>query len=97
MVVFIKKYEIRYDPENLCPSDDDMADRIWKAAWDLVRDVGYYNTDSHRLIQVTDEEIREALYMAHDQYWVGGGKDAVLWKHREIEDPEPPFFRRKLL
>jgi methylamine--corrinoid protein Co-methyltransferase len=68
-----------------------MADRVWQAAWDLFREVGYYNTDSHRLIQVTDEEIREALYMAHDQYWVGGGKDAVLWKHREVEDPEPPF------
>ena len=57
----IKKYEIKYDPENPCPTDDDMADRIWQAAWDLFRDVGYYNTDSHRLIQVSDEEIREAL------------------------------------
>ncbi|MBW2177762.1 MAG: monomethylamine:corrinoid methyltransferase, partial [Deltaproteobacteria bacterium] len=42
-------------------------------------------------IQVTDDEIREALYMAHDQYWVGAGKDAVLWKHRQVEDTAPPF------
>ncbi len=87
----IKKYEIKYDPDNPCPTDDDMADRIWQAAWDLFRDVGYYNTDSHRLIQVTDEEIREALYMAKDQYWVGAGKDAILWKHRQVEDTDPPF------
>jgi methylamine--corrinoid protein Co-methyltransferase len=87
----IKKYEIKYDPRTPCPTDDAMADRIWQAAWDLFRDVGYYNTDSHRIIEVTDTEIKEALYMANDQYWVGGGKDARLWKHRSVEDRTPPF------
>ncbi len=87
----IKKYDIKYDPENPSPTDDAMADRIWLAAWDLFREVGYYNTDSHRIIEVTDEEIKEALYMANDQYTVGGGKDARVMKHRSIEDPEPPF------
>lgn len=87
----IKKYEIKYDPKTPCPSDDAMADRIWQAAWDLFREVGYYNTDSHRIIEVSDEEIKEALYMANDQYWVGGGKDARLWKHRQVEDKTPPF------
>ncbi len=87
----IKKYDIRYDPQNPSPTDDAMADRIWLAAWDLFREVGYYNTDSHRIIEVTDEEIKEALYMANDQYVVGGGKDARVMKHRSVEDPEPPF------
>ncbi|MDM8542021.1 monomethylamine:corrinoid methyltransferase [Desulfococcaceae bacterium HSG9] len=87
----IKKYEIKYDPQNPCPTDDSMADRVWQAAWELFRDVGYYNTDSHRIIEVADEEIKEALYMAKDQYIVGGGKDACLMKHRSVEDPEPPF------
>lgn len=87
----IKRYEIKYDRENPCPTDDAMADRVWQAAWDLVREVGYYNTDTHRIIQVTDEEIREALYMANDQYLVGGGKDARMFKHRQVEDTEPPF------
>ncbi|MDM8556791.1 monomethylamine:corrinoid methyltransferase [Desulfococcaceae bacterium HSG7] len=87
----IKKYEIKYDPQNPCPTDDSMADRVWQAAWELFRDVGYYNTDSHRIIEVADEEIKEALYMANDQYIVGGGKDACVMKHRSVEDPEPPF------
>ena len=87
----IKKYEIKYDPATPCPADDDMADRIWQAAWDLFREVGYYNTDTHRIITVTDEEIREALYMANDRYTVGGGKDARVFKHRDIEDRERPF------
>ncbi len=87
----IKKYEIKYDPKTPSPTDDAMADRIWQAAWDLFREVGYYNTDSHRIIEVSDEEIKEALYMARDQYVVGGGKDACVMKHRSVEDPEPPF------
>ena len=87
----IKDYEIKYDPETPCPSDDAMDDRIWQAAWDLVREVGYYNTDSHRLIEVSNDEIKEALYMAKDRYWVGGGKDAVLWRHRQVEDRKAPF------
>ncbi|NNK96153.1 MAG: monomethylamine:corrinoid methyltransferase [Desulfobacterales bacterium] len=87
----IKKYEIKYDSQNPCPSDEDMADRIWQAAWDLFREVGYYNTDSHRVIEVADDEIKEALYFAKDHYAVGGGKDARVMKHRTIEDTEPPF------
>lgn len=87
----IKKYEIKYDPHSPCPTDDAMVDRIWRAGWDLLREVGYYNTDSHRIIEVADEEIKEALYLTRDQYWVGSGKDARLWKHRRVEDTDPPF------
>ena len=87
----IKKYEIKYDPQNPCPMDDAMVDRIWQAGCELFREVGYYNTDSHRIIEVGDDEIKEALYFASDRYWVGSGKDARLWKHRQVEDTEPPF------
>ena len=87
----IKEHEIRWDPKTPLPADDALADRVWQAGWDLFREVGLYNTDSHRILQVSDEEIREALYTARDAYWVGAGKDAVLWKHRQVEDPEPPF------
>jgi len=87
----IKKYEIKYDSQTPVPTDDNMADRIWQAAWELVREVGVYNTDTHRMIRVSDDEIKEALYTAQDEYWVGSGKDAVLWKYRSIEDRRPPF------
>ena len=87
----IKKYEIRFDPKTPVPVDDAMADRIWRAAWELFREVGVYNTDTHRMIKVSDEEIKEALYAAKSEYIVGTGKDALIWKYRAIEDPEPPF------
>lgn len=87
----VEKYEIKYDPENPVPVNDDMADRVWQAGRELFREVGLYNTDTHRIIKVSDDEIKEALYVAKEQYLVGSGKDAILWKHRQIEDPEPPF------
>ena len=83
----IKKYEIQYNPATPVPINDDMADRIWQAAWELFREVGVYNTDTHRMIRVSDEEINTAK----SEYVVGSGKDAVLWRYRAIEDPEPPF------
>ncbi len=87
----VKKYEIKYDPKNPVPSDDQLADRVWQAGWELYREVGLYNTDTHRIIKVSDQEIKEALYMHPGQYWVGAGKDAVLWKHRQVEDKKTPF------
>lgn len=87
----VRDYEIRYDPDTPVPADDALADRVWQAGWDLLREVGLYNTDSHRMILVTDEEIREALYVSKDAYWVGEGKDAVLWRHRRVQDTEPPL------
>ncbi len=87
----IKKYEIKYDPKTPVPTDNNLADRVWQAGWELFREVGLYNTDTHRIIQVSDDEIKEALYMTAGAYWVGAGKDAVLWKHRQVEDREPPF------
>ena len=87
----IKKYEIKYDKSTPCPSDEAMADRIWQAANELVVQVGYYNTDTHRIIEVSQDEINEALYTAQGRYWVGTGKDARLWEHRQVEDKKPPF------
>ena len=87
----IKKYEIKADLSKPVPADDDLADRVWEAAWELFREVGTYNTDTHRIIKVTDEEIKEALYMEPGQYLVGANKEAKLWKHRSVEDTEPPF------
>jgi hypothetical protein len=87
----IREYDLKYDPATPCPSDEAMADRLFQAAVDLVVRVGYYNTDTHRIIQITPEEIREALYTAPRQYWVGGGRDARLFEHRMVEDRRPPF------
>ncbi|MBW2369155.1 MAG: monomethylamine:corrinoid methyltransferase [Deltaproteobacteria bacterium] len=87
----IQKYDIKADLSHPVPVDDNMADRLWQAGWELFRDVGLYNTDTHRMIRLSDQEIKEALYSLQDEYRVGEGRDARVWRYRDIEDKNPPF------
>ena len=49
----IKKYEIKYDPENPVPSDNDLADRVFKAGMEFYANVGTYCVDTSRIIRFT--------------------------------------------
>ncbi|RLC80909.1 MAG: hypothetical protein DRJ03_09140 [Chloroflexi bacterium] len=87
----IKKYDIKYDPDNPVPSDDDLADRIWQAAVEFFLEVGVLNVDTHRRIMVDEAELKEALYHAPGRFLVGDGKDTRLWESRRPESTQPPF------
>jgi len=87
----IKTYDIRFDPEDLVPHDDSLADSVWKAAWDLYLEVGTYCVDTHRRILFEEEEIKEAMSLFPEKIWVGSGKDARELYHRQIEDGRKPF------
>lgn len=85
----VQDYELNYDPQTLVPSDDDLADRIYLAAVDLVLEMGIYNQSTQRRINFTREEIEQAVATAPNAVILGTGKDAVIERHREIEDLEP--------
>jgi hypothetical protein len=87
----IEKFNIKYDPDNPVPNDDDLADRVWAAAVEFFLDVGVLNVNTHRRIIIGENELQEALYHAPGRYIVGAGKDSRLWEYRKIEDTRPPF------
>jgi len=87
----VKKYEIKYDPENPIPSDDDLADRVFKAGVELYANVGTYCVDTGRIIQFTKEEIQEALATAPSAPVFGEGKDAKPLVTRKPESDTPPW------
>ncbi|ATW27486.1 monomethylamine:corrinoid methyltransferase [Candidatus Formimonas warabiya] len=87
----VKKYGIKYDPAHPIPADDDLADRVWQAAVEFFLKTGVYNQDTHRIIECTEREVKEALYAAPDHYLVGTGKEERTFGHREVEDQRPPF------
>jgi methylamine--corrinoid protein Co-methyltransferase len=87
----LKEYDIKYDPKNVCPSDDAMADRVFQAGLQLLVDCGAYHLDTQRVIKFSKEEILDALRLAPDTLYLGEGKDMVVAKHRNIEDPNPPL------
>jgi methylamine--corrinoid protein Co-methyltransferase len=78
----VKKYKIKFDPENPCPDDDDLADRVYQAAVELYAKVGTYCTDTERVIQFTKDEIEEAVYECPKVVYFGEGPDRVQWHGR---------------
>jgi len=87
----VRKYEIKCDPENVVPCDDDLADRVFKAGIELYANVGTYCVDTQRIIQFTEAEIREALAGAPSAPVFGEGQDAKALVARKPESNTPPW------
>ncbi len=87
----VREYDIQYDPQLVCPSDDALADRVFEAGVQLLVDVGCYHLDTQRVIHFTRSEIMEALRQAPSELRLGEGMDMVIARHRNIEDPVAPL------
>jgi methylamine---corrinoid protein Co-methyltransferase len=90
----VKEYGIHYDPKVPVPSDDDLADRLFEAGVKLYAEVGTYCIDTERLIEFTEEEIREALSdldRMPDGIEIGEGLERRYLFKRGVEDPRKPL------
>jgi methylamine--corrinoid protein Co-methyltransferase len=87
----LAKYDIKYDPQNPVPADDDLADRVWEAALEFLVETGVYCTDTERRILFTREEIDGAIAAGPRGNTFGEGKDARVMPHRVPEDETPPW------
>ncbi len=87
----IEKYDIKYDPNTLIPSDDDMADRVFQAGMEFYERVGTYCVDTERIITFTEKEITDALITAPSEVAFGEGRDVRWLKSRTPESEEVPF------
>jgi len=81
-----------FDPENPINTDDALADRFYKAGYELALEMGFLCLDTERVIKVTEDELKDALGNAPRELTLGKGRDAVVAKHREPEDKYPPLF-----
>ena len=79
------EFDIQYDPQNVCPADDALADRVFQAGLQLLVDVGAYHLDTQRVIKFSRAEVLDALRQAPDTLYLGEGRDRVIAKHRGIE------------
>jgi methylamine--corrinoid protein Co-methyltransferase len=85
----VREFDLRYDPALLVPSDDDLADRLYRAGRQLFLDMGVYNISTERRILFTPEEVDAAVAAAPSSVVLGMGKDAVVEQHRGVESPIP--------
>jgi methylamine--corrinoid protein Co-methyltransferase len=87
-----EKYTIVYDPNTPVPSDDDLADRTFKAAVDFVVQVGVYCPDTSSVIKFTRDEVLEALSNSSGRCVMGEGKDCFIWTPRLPDSETQPWF-----
>lgn len=87
----VEKYGIKYDPQQVIPADDDLADRVYQAGLDLFLELGIYCRDTGRLMQFTRDEVQWALKHAPKQVTYGQGRDTATMTYRAVEDAKPPF------
>ena len=69
----VAKYALEYDPKILVPHDDALVDRVYKAAVDLVAEVGIYNQSTERRMLFTREEIDRATRVFVEAMKAQGG------------------------
>ncbi len=87
----VKDYDIKFDPENIVPSDDSLADDVWMAGYNLYLETGTLCKSTNRRILFDEEEVKEALALHPRKIRCGFGKDSSEMFHREIEDKRRPF------
>ena len=75
-----------FDPTNPINTDDELADRFYKAAFELAVEMGVLCQNTERVIKVSEDELRRAVKNAPSQLFLGKGPDEVLLQHRQPED-----------
>jgi hypothetical protein len=88
----VKEYGISYDPDVLVPSDDGLADAVFKAAFDLICDVGVYCKDTERIIAFDEKEVRQELKTSYDHAVLGEGMEQKTLVPRKPDSKEKPWI-----
>lgn len=93
----INKYQIKYNSDQVIPSDNALMDRMYEAALELFVNVGVYSADTGRVMKFTREEVLWAVERAVDQIVWGEGRDQRVMLPRRPEDSKPPFCNFSLV
>ena len=81
-----------FTPENPINTDDALADEFFKAGFDLAVDIGMLCPDTERVVNLTEEEIKDGVRNAPSELILGEGRERVVMKHRKPEDKYLPLL-----
>lgn len=87
-----KEYDIAYNPNEIVPQDMDMVNSIYKAARDLILDVGIYNISTNTVLKIEEEELNTQVKLLHGEHIYGSGNDKIHVKQRTVGDKRVPFI-----
>lgn len=88
----VKKFGIKYDSKNPVSTDEKLADTIFHAAVELVREVGFYCTDTNRIMEFSENEILDKIKKVKGVCYAGEGKDAGVFGMRKPDEKDLPWM-----
>ena len=87
----VEKYDLTWDSQNLCVTDDELCRRYYAAGRELLIESGVYNISTGRVIRFTETEIDRAAANARQELMMGRGTDACALYARAPEDTRKPL------
>jgi methylamine--corrinoid protein Co-methyltransferase len=90
----LKKYDLNgtCDLENPVNGDEELADRFFKAGYELALRLGLFCPETERIIGIDEEELERAWKKIPDRFDVGLGEEKVTIRARKPSDGVPPIF-----
>ncbi len=88
----IDRYKIKWDRQTIVNSDDDLADRVFQAAVDLIAEAGAYCPDTNRVMEFSRNEILRAAEQAPKATRFGEGREAKTMYGRDVDEDSVPWI-----
>ena len=88
----IARYRIKWDKNTIVNTDDDLADRVFQAAIDLLAEAGAYCSDSNRVMEFSRDEVLRSVEQAPKSARFGEGREAKTMYGRPVDDPSRPWI-----
>ncbi len=94
----LAKYDLAgsFTPEDPVNSDDELADRFFKAGYEMAHELGVYCQDTERIINFSEGELQDAIHNAPSELPLGVGRDQVVMRARRPEDGVEPHSHAPL-
>lgn len=89
----IKKYNIKFDRENVVNLDDNMADRLFQAGKEFYLSMGTYTMETKRVIKFSERELNSILLELPTEITIGAGKDQRVMRTRKVESDTLPIIQ----
>jgi len=86
----VKEYGIKFDRDRPIPADKSLANDVFNASLDLLRNMGVYCENTNRTIKFTDDEIRKVTNKSWRCVRFGEGNEIHAISTRKAEDQTPP-------
>ncbi|KXB06478.1 hypothetical protein AKJ51_03645 [candidate division MSBL1 archaeon SCGC-AAA382A20] len=88
---YVNEYDIEMDPSKPIPEDEALKDDLFEAGIEMLTEIGIFNLDREKVMEVKEEEIKAGLAKAPKRLTLGSGKNAADLRQRTGNPDRPPL------